>query len=362
MRLGKKLLLGLLLLACLSGVAAWVFQRQIALQLLQQVAHRQVGRDVMAGLLDGLHVGLCGTGSPFPDPSRAGPCTAVIAGQRLFVVDAGEGGARTLSWMGIPIGRTEALFLTHFHSDHIDGLGSFMLQRWANRTATSPLPVHGPKGVEQVVDGFRMAYALDGGYRVAHHTPDVMPPGGSGGHAVPFDWPAGNPGGPVLLIDEPELKVSAFLVNHSPVEPAVGYRFDYKGRSVVISGDTQKTASLVNAAMGVDLLVHEALQPTMVKLLVQDMQSKQLGHLAHILQDIPGYHTTPEEAAQQASAAHARQLVFSHIVPPLPLRYAYPAFVGDAARYFSGPITVGEDGLLLSLPVGSTEITQRALK
>jgi ribonuclease Z len=213
-----------------------------------------------------------------------------------------------------------------------------------------------------VVQGFRTAYTLDYGYRVAHHTPAVMPPGGSGGKALPFVLPAGNSGEPVLLIDEPDLKISAFRVNHAPVEPAVGYRFDYKGRSVVISGDTQKTDSLVNAAKDVDLLIHEALQPAMVNLLVQDMQTKQLGHLAHIMQDIPGYHTTPEEAAQQASAAHAKQLVFSHIVPPLPLRYAYPAFVGDAAKYFSGPITVGEDGLLLSLPAGSTEITQRALK
>jgi ribonuclease Z len=345
-----------------SGGLLLAFQKPLSLQLLAQIAQRNVGRDAMKDLPDGLHVALCGTGSPFPDPTRAGPCTAIIAGQRLFIVDAGEGGAHNLGYMGIPAAKIEAILLTHFHSDHIDGLGPLLLQRWGLGTFQTPTPIYGPAGVESVVDGFRAAYAQDFAYRVAHHTDQVMPPGGAGGKALPFALPPVGQGDQVVVLDGGGLKITAFRVDHAPIEPAVGYRFDYKGRSAVISGDTKKTASLVAAATGADLLVHEALQPTMMGLLQAEFERKNMPNMGHVMHDILNYHTTPEQAAQQAQTAKVQQLVFNHIVPPLPVRYAYPAFVGDAGQYFQGPITVGEDGMLFSLPAGQTSIETRNLK
>ncbi|MBV5344882.1 MAG: MBL fold metallo-hydrolase, partial [Rhodoferax sp.] len=100
--------------------------------------------------------------------------SVIIAGKRIFLVDAGEGAAKNLGYMGIPGGQVEALFLTHFHSDHIDGLSPIMLQHWGLGTATTPLPIHGPTGVEKVVDGFRSAYVLDFGYRVSHHSEKIL--------------------------------------------------------------------------------------------------------------------------------------------------------------------------------------------
>src|SRR3546814_8698585 len=94
----------------------------------------------------------------------------------MFVVDAGEGGARNISLMGLPNPRIRALFLTHYHSDHIDGLGPMMLMRWVASGNSSPLPVHGPEGVEAVIAGFNAAYAADNGYRTAHHGATVTPP------------------------------------------------------------------------------------------------------------------------------------------------------------------------------------------
>ncbi len=361
MKMVKKALIGLVALAALLAVLVWAFQRQVGTQLLKQVAHANVGRNIIPTLPDGLHVALCGTGSPFPDPSRAGPCTAIIAGDRLFVVDAGEGSARNMGYMGLPAGKIEALLLTHFHSDHIDGLSPFMLQHWGLATATAPLPVYGPTGVDKVVDGFRSAYVLDYGYRVAHHTEKIMPAGGSGGKGMPFALPAVGQGDTVVVIEDKGLKITAFRVNHSPVEPAVGYRFDYKGRSVVISGDTTPTPSLVAVAQGADLLVHEALQPTLVQLLGTEFAAKGMDNLAHVMRDILTYHTTPEQAAAQANAAHVKQLVFNHIVPPLPLKFAYPAFVGDAAKFFGGPMAVGEDGMLFSMPANSNATEQKRL-
>lgn len=357
----KKLLLTLLVLSALVVVAVFVFQKQIATRLMQQMAHKNVGRDIIPTLPDGLHLALCGTGSPFPDPTRAGPCSAIIAGDRLFIVDTGEGSARNLGYMGIPAAKIEAIFLTHFHSDHIDGLGPFMLQRWGVGTFQTPTPVYGPTGVDKVVDGFRAAYVLDFGYRVAHHSEKIMPPGGSGGKGMPFALPPVGQGDAVVVLDDKGLKVTAFRVDHAPIDPAVGYRFDYKGRSVVISGDTKKTPSVQSIAKGVDILVHEALQPTLVKILETEFADHKMNNMSQVMRDILNYHTTPEEAAAQAAAAGAKELVLNHIVPPLPVRFAYPAFLGDAAKFYDRPITIGEDGMLFSLPANSTSIDHKRL-
>ena len=138
-----------------------------------------------------------------PDPTRAGPCTVVVAGQKLFVVDAGAGGTKNLSLMNLPPARVDGVFLTHFHSDHIDGLGELLLQRWAGGANTSPLPVWGPTGVDRVVGGFMSAYELDRGYRIAHHGPKVVPPSGFGGAPHPFAAPRDQPD--VVLIDAPPI-------------------------------------------------------------------------------------------------------------------------------------------------------------
>jgi ribonuclease Z len=355
-RMGK-LLLGVVAIAALAGIGVKVFQAPIGTMMLTRVANERAGRDATVGLADGLHVILCGTGSPLPDPTRAGPCTMVIAGSHLYVVDAGEGGARNLLLMGLPPGRIERLFLTHFHSDHIDGMGPLLLLRWSGKPNASPLPVAGPEGVESVVAGFNAAYALDNGYRTAHHGPAIMPSGGAGGVAMPFTLA----GAPRVVLEDGGVRVTAFPVDHGPVRPAVGYRFDYKGRSVVISGDTAPSPSLVAAARGADLLVHEALQPALVRRLTDALVAKGIANTAQITRDIVNYHTSPEGAADAATAAGARELLLNHIVPPMPFRFAYPAFLGDAPRHFSGRITVGEDGMIVSLPAGSTEITHGKL-
>ena len=361
MQLLKKVLLGLMGLALVLAAVVWAFQKEVGTALLQRVAHAAVGRNIIPTLPDGLHVALCGTNGPFPDPTRAGPCTAIIAGDRLFVVDAGEGSARNMGYMGLPLGKVEALLLTHFHSDHIDGLGPFMLQHWGMATATTPLPIYGPTGVDQVVDGFRAAYVLDYGYRVAHHSEKIMPSGGSGGKGLPFTLPPVGQGDTVVVLEDKGLKITAFRVNHAPIEPAVGYRFDYKGRSVVITGDTKLTPTVATAAKDADILIHEALQPTLVNILGAELAAKNMGNLVHVMRDILNYHTTPEEAAAQAHAAQVKHLVYNHIVPPLPVKFAYPAFVGDAAKFFDGPITVGEDGMLFTLPANSSVIEKKRL-
>lgn len=358
MRKRTRIFLAIVVLSVVAAGTVKIFQVPISIALLGRVVDQRAGRDMVATLPDGLSVALCGTGSPFPDATRAGPCSVVIAGRHVFVVDAGEGGARNITLMGIPPGRIEALLLTHFHSDHTDGIGPMMLLRWTGSAATRPLPVHGPAGVEAVIAGYDAAYKTDNGYRTAHHGAAIAPPSGAGATALPFALP--RRGQSIVVMERDGLKVTAFQVNHGPVKPAVGYRFDYKGRSIVFSGDTAPSLSLVSAARGADLLVHEALQPRLVQVLTRALAAKGLGNTAQITRDILNYHTTPEQAADAAKAADVRELLLNHVVPPIPLRFAYPAFLGNAAQHFSGPITIGEDGMVLILPAGSKEIRRKA--
>jgi ribonuclease Z len=353
----KRIGIGLLVVVALVLALGFVFQRTIGEAVFRRAAQGLVGRDQLASLEDGLHVGLCGTGSPMPNPQRAGPCNVVIAGDQVFVVDMGENGNRNLNLMGISTAEVKALLLTHFHSDHIDGIGPLMLFHWTRGASTAPLPVYGPEGVEQVVAGFNAAYALDHGYRVAHHGEAVVPGSGGGAAARPFVLE----GNAAVILQSGGLTVTAFKVDHDPITPAVGYRFDYKGRSLCISGDTAKSANLIATCKGADLIVHDALQPQMVKEIEAVFAAQGNAKTAKIFADIQDYHATPEQVAESARDAGAKMLVLSHLVPPLPYAYLYPAFLGDAPARFDGDIVVGEDGMLFSLPPQSAAITRRRL-
>ena len=155
--------------------------------------------------------------------------------------------------------------------------------------------------------------------------------------------------------------MTAFKVDHDPIKPAVGYRFDYKERSVCISGDAAKSANLIAVCKGADIIVHDALQPKLVQEMQAAFTAAGNANTAKIFGDIQDYHASPEQAAESAKAAGAQMLVLSHLVPPLPLSYLYPAFLGDAKNRFDGPIVVGEDGMLFSLPPKSKAIERRNL-
>jgi len=356
--LNLKTLVGAAVVAAILG-GLFLSQKKIGLALVERIAARSMNADVIADLPDGLHVGLCGCGAPLADPRRANPCVAVIAGRSLYVVDTGPSSERKMELMRLNPGKVKAVLLTHFHSDHIGDLGELLLKRWTGGSHNSPLEVFGPAGVEKVVEGFNLAYSLDSEYRILHHGLEIVPPAGAGGLARPFHFPYGK--NEAVIVESDGLRITAFQVDHAPVKPAVGYRFDYKGRSVVISGDTIPCQSLLDQARGADLLVQEALQPAMVGIL-QDLAQKVGRHnTARIMGDIMQYHTSPEDAAKMAKEAWVRHLLLTHIVPPLPASILKAAFLGDAKEFYHGPITIGEDGLLLSLPAGDKQILKRSL-
>ena len=357
MRILKPVLMILAVLLLGGALARTVFSTQIGEAAFRTAVKKNVGRNALAGAPDGLTVVLVGTGSPLADPGRVGPMTVVAAGNRVFIVDAGAGSGRRFGELGLPWGGVEAAFLTHFHSDHIDGLGEVMLQHWAAGGADTPLALYGPEGVERVAAGFNEAYALDATYRIAHHGTDYIFPSGNGAEAITF----ASDGGAVRVYERDGLTVTAVPVDHSPIEPAVAYRFDYKGRSVTISGDTVKNQALIDLARNTDVLVHEALNPEMVGEIRDQLKDKGAARVSKIMNDILNYHTTPVEAAEAASEAGAHLLVFNHIVPAQPSRLLYPAFMKGTKQAFDGPILMGEDGMAFELPAGSDKIVRKRL-
>jgi ribonuclease Z len=343
------------LIAAALLATGWLLRGRIAMVLMTRAYERAMSANPLSDLPDGLSVGLCGSGAPLPDPTRAGPCTVVVAGRQIFVVDSGQGSTKSLALMGLPPAQVSALFLTHYHSDHIADVGELMLQHWAGGAATSPLPVYGPTGLDQVIDGFEQAYGLDRGYRIAHHGPRVVPPSGFGGTIHMF--PMAESSADLLLVDEPDLKIYAIPVNHRPVAPAVGYVFMYKGRKVVISGDTAPSPRLEAAARGADVLVHEALSPTLVDLQRKAALREGRPQLAQIFHDIISYHTSPAQAAAIAERAHVRMLLLTHLVPAVPLEALEGPFLGDAPKIFHGRLRLGHDGDFITLPAGSKALT-----
>ncbi len=356
----------LLLVAAATAILAATGWWMIHLPAVQDAVFRRVIARTLTGartdLLepDALRVVLCGTGNPLPDRDRANACTAIFAGGNFYLVDVGTGAWKNLALWHIPPARIGAIMLTHFHSDHIGDLGEINMQTWG-QGRDRPLRVYGPPGVEQVVGGFEQAYALDEGYRIAHHGAALLPAANWQMTPLPvkIDTPAGTSpcaGGSTTVLEENGLKVTAFTVDHSPVAPAYGYRFDYKGRSVVISGDTVKCANLVAAASGADVLISEAQSAHLVKLIQEAAEKIGNARIAKIMSDIRRYHTTPTEAALEADQAGVALLVLSHIGPPTTNALAQIAFMRGVAEIRRQGVLLGYDGMLLTLPASSKDI------
>lgn len=351
----RGILIGLTVAA--AGLAA-VYLAVTRLEAVQDAIFEQLGREALAASRDNLfaddalRVLVCGSSSPLPDAARAKSCTIVIAGGKFYIVDTGpESWSRLARWR-LPGERIGAVFLTHFHSDHIAELGEFNMFTWvAGRPA--PLPVYGPLGVEQVVAGFTEAYALDQTYRTAHHTSALMPP--ETWPMRPMTIALEDGGGAAVALDDGALKVTMIGVSHDPVDPAVGYRFDYKGRSVVISGDTVAHPPLASAAKGADVLVHEAMAMHMIEKIGEWAADAGNARLAQVMTDIADYHTSPVDAARIANEAGARLLVLSHLAPATPNIVAEAIFTRGMDDARDGDWVLAHDGMLIELPLGSAE-------
>ena len=294
--------------------------------------------------VDGLRVVVCGSASPLGGgDDRAQACIAVITAEHFFLFDVGARSPLRMAQAQLPMPRLGGVFLTHFHSDHIAALPEVDQASWV-QGRLAPLDVYGPSGVQSVVEGFNAAYGLNRGYRTAHHGAARLPAETGVMQAHTFE-----PGG-VVWQDE-LLTVTSFAVEHPPIEPAVGYRIDYRGRSVVISGDTNAADGLFAAAKGADLLLHDALSRTTLDPMIE--AARDLGRpSAEIMTDVIDYHAAVTSLPDRAVEAGIKLLALYHLVPAPPNALVEQMFV----RGLPDDVVLTRDLHTFDLPADSDEI------
>jgi len=287
----------------------------------------------------------CGTGSPIGG-ARAQACIAVFAGGRFLLFDAGDRAQISMEDLGLPVTDLDAVFLTHFHSDHMADLGEVISRSWI-LGRTTPLPVYGGEAIDRVVYGFNLAYTPDEGYRREHHGETVFAE-----YAVlPAEAWRIEPPGPEgsVVYDEDGLVVRAFGVDYSPVEPSLGYRVEYGGRSVAISGDTVATEGLERLAEGADVLVSEVMDKGWTLEAACAMERLGDARNSKIFRDIRTYHIGVEELGTLARDAGVERLVLLHMVPAVPAAQAETLFGDPLRAVFDGEIGFADDGTRVTL-------------
>jgi len=241
-----------------------------------------------------IEVTLLGTGSPIPDPNRAGPSTLIRAGAQTFLVDCGRGVLQRLAAVGSGANALTALLLTHLHSDHIADLGDVIITRWVSTfTEQVPLPIIGPPGTAEVVEATLRAFGHDIGYRIAHHADLTAPP-----PVQVHEYTEGT------VWDRDGVAILAAPTDHRPVTPTIGFRVEYDDASVVLAGDTVPCATLDELADGAGALVHTVIR----KDLVDQMPVQRF-------RDICDYHSSVQQAASTAARAGVGILILTHYVP-----------------------------------------------
>jgi ribonuclease Z len=312
--------------------------------MIRQSSHVLLGLTLAIGILPAprplvaqdtlFRVTLLGTGTPRPVLDRFGPSILVEAGSQKLVFDAGRGAAQRIAQLGIPYSALNAVLLTHLHSDHVVGLPDLWLTGWLIANRTRPLPVLGPPGTQALTTHLQAAFDFDIQVRISDdHAP------AAGGELAGTDLAPG------VAYAHDGLTVTAFEVDHRPVAPAYGYRIEYRGRTVVLSGDTRPSERLIEMARGVSLLVHEVALATDADLAASALSRSVVAH-----------HTTPAQAAEIFRRSRPQLAVYSHIV----LRPG--AVAGDLVPLtragYPGPLLLGAD--LMRFTIGDSVLVSSA--
>ena len=284
-----------------------------------------------------LAVTLLGTGSPPPLMSRFGPSTLVEAGEEKLIFDVGRGVTQRIFQLGMPLREVTGVFLTHFHSDHTVGIPDLWLTGWLSPRfggRMTPFQIWGPDGTEAMMAGLEQAYAADIRIRIADQ--NYLPEGVA---IVAENIIEG------VVFERNGVRVTAFDVDHGDlIKPALGYRVDYLGRSVVISGDTRFSENLIRFSEGTDVIVHEVAAAS------EELLAKSEGERLII-----AHHTTPEDAGIVFDRVNARLAVYSHFVlrGDSEIRAPSPEDVVASTRTnYGGALELGED--LMRIEIGDT--------
>lgn len=271
---------------------------------------------------------LLGTGGgPRPRKASSGSAQVIIANGTPYVIDCGDGVARQLAFAGVPLPSLRHIFITHQHSDHNADYGNLMLLAWAGGLRTQ-VDTWGPPPLEQMTRLFFEMNAFDINTRVADEGRTPLAP-------LVKVHELSRAG---LVMQDDNVKVTAALVDHPPVVPALAYRFDAPDRSIVISGDTARSDSLIRLAQGADVLVHEAMYVPAVDRIVAS-----IANASTLKKHLIESHTAVEDCGRVAAAAGVKTLVLSHLVPGEDPQVTDQMWMDAARAHFRGTVILAKD-------------------
>jgi ribonuclease Z len=284
----------------------------------------------------GIELTLLGTGSPMHQPHRMGPSQVITDGDTRIMIDTGWSSTLRLYESGMLPQTIDAVFITHLHSDHTTDMADFLVMRWVGGIR-APIKIYGPAGTAKMVKAFQEAMSADTGYRLAHHG-DKLWSGGLAADVTEFE--AGDD--PAEIANIAGITIKAFEVDHRPVKPAYGFRFEKDGKSIVISGDTNPCPGLANGAKDADILVCDSMNLKLMQALEQQLKGMGNEVQASLLEDAHTYHAPIDEMAKVAQEAGVKHLVLSHVMPPIG-NAQEAMFMQGLDAVFTGKITLGSD-------------------
>ena len=342
----KKILRVAFLLMALLLLIGWVvttfFPEKLVPMLLNQQFKRQQAQvaknNKMLQDTESIYVYTIGTASPMPG-ERVQTGTGVIVNGHFFLFDVGDGIVRSAENMGLPLNKLEGIFITHWHSDHFMDLASMVSRSWL-LGRSNPLHLYGPDGTDSINQSIKGYLHLENKHRLDHHGPEIMDR--SIVHARPHEF-KNVQGGKEIVYQTDGITITAFDVDHAPIEPAVGYAIEYKGKKVVISGDTKKNDLVMEMAQDADLLLHEVILNSLLKQMHANLEERGLTRNAKIIHDIQDYHTPPAEVAEIAAKANVKKLILHHFAPPPDFSVLKNLYKKELSGY-DGPIVFSNDG------------------
>lgn len=274
-----------------------------------------------------MKITLLGTGSPIPDPNRAGPCTLVQAADQNVMVDCGRGALMRLMAAGVVPPAVGTVLVTHLHSDHISDLNDLVTSRWVMSPVNVPLSVYGPVGTRSMVDALLKMLELDQQYRHDHHD-DLRASGPLTVNVHEIE--------PGSIFRIGAISVSVHETDHRPVRPSIGFRLELDGKVAALAGDTVPCAAVDEMCRNADVYVQTVIRDDMVKFVADLVPTGQR------FRDILDYHSTVEQAAQTAARTGVKNLVLTHYVPALQAGQE-DEWRSRAAAHFAGNIVLGPD-------------------
>lgn len=345
----KKILypiLGIIAVLCLIVFVVMTFfpEKIVPIALNRQIKQLSTQDEQNNALLndkENIRIYTVGTASPMPG-ERVQTGTAIIVNGHFFMFDVGDGVVIKAENMGLPLNRLDGIFITHWHSDHMMDLPSLISRSWL-LGRTNDLHLYGPGGTDTINQAINQFLHIENRHRVDHHGQETMDVSKARAIAHEFKNVEGDK---AIIYQQDGITITAFDVDHEPIEPAVGYVIEYNGKKVVISGDTKKNDLVLEMAQDADVLLHEVMLMSVLAQMEAQLKTAGMTRNGKIVHDIQDYHTSPAEVAEIAATANVKKLVLHHFAPAPDISVIKNLYKKELTGY-QGDILFSNDGDLI---------------